>query len=134
MILKSFPTLIIPRFSLLLLLASHFFGHFICLDAPAPGMLGWVAGEMSHTTQGGNAEKIVVVLRNSPTIIVPHAEGHQKVCGRRLEPPREMWWPWLGTSCGTLRSPLGLQMGLCSNNLVKRQDKGGKDTSWSLKS
>lgn len=43
-------------------------------------------GEMSHTTQG-NAEKFVVVLRSIPKIIVPAAEGHQELCGSRLEIP-----------------------------------------------
>lgn len=49
-------------------------------------MLGWVAGEMSHTPQG-NAEKFMVVLRNSPKMIVPPVEGHQEVHGSRLEAP-----------------------------------------------
>lgn len=49
-------------------------------------MLGWVAGETSHTTQG-DAEKFVVVLRNIPKIIVSPAEDHQEVCGSRLEAP-----------------------------------------------
>lgn len=65
-------------------MASHFFGHLFCLDAP--GMLGCVAAEMSHTPQG-NAEKFMVLLRNSPKMIVPPAESHQEVHGSRLEAP-----------------------------------------------
>lgn len=52
--LKVFPTLIIPLLSLLLLMASHFFGHFIHLDAPAPGML--VGLQERDPTQHGVGE------------------------------------------------------------------------------
>lgn len=96
-------------------------------------MFSWVAGEMSHTTQG-DAKKFVIVLRSSPKIIVPPAKGHEEVCGSRLEAPygmsqrHVMAWPGSSMACGMLRS-LGLLMGLCSNSLVKRQNKGGKDTS-----
>lgn len=52
-------------------------------------MFSWVAGEMSHTTQG-DAKKFVIVLRSSPKIIVPPAKGHEVVCGSRLEAPYGM--------------------------------------------
>lgn len=67
-------------------------------------MLGWVAGETSHTTQG-DAEKFVVVLRNIPKIIVSPAEDHQEVCGSRLEAP-------YGTSQRHVMALAGHQHGL----------------------
>lgn len=77
-------------------MASHFFGHFIHLDAPAH--LG-CRRDVPHNT---DAEKFVVVLRSSPTIIV-----HQEVCGSRLEAP-------YGTSQRHVVALAGHQHGLWS--------------------
>lgn len=64
-------------------------------------LLIWVAGGMSYTTQR-DAEKFVVLLRSSPTIIV-----HQEVCGSRLEAP-------YGTSQRHVVALAGHQHGLWS--------------------